>query len=44
MKEHRHANGHGERGAKWRLGIAGNGLTTADVHALQGGPVTAAAG
>jgi 4-oxalocrotonate tautomerase len=25
-------------------GIAGNGLTTADVHALQGRPVTAAVG
>jgi 4-oxalocrotonate tautomerase len=30
------------RGGDW--GIAGNGLTTAGVHALQGQPATAAAG
>jgi 4-oxalocrotonate tautomerase len=30
------------RSGDW--GIAGNGLTTADVHALQGQPATAAAG
>ncbi len=30
------------RSGDW--GIAGNGLTTADVHALQGRPATAAAG